>query len=141
MVLSAVATFIATGNWLERRLDMLPTGEIALLEFSPLLSGAVLTLALSALVLGGSPMSRVVGIAAAGAGLLPLMLPLVLFGVSLGDVGPVAVPWAFAIALHCATALALLLPARGLGRRRSVDGAVSARGGASGLADGDTAKR
>lgn len=110
LLVSAVATFWVNAAVMGRSFARMPTGVLAVLEFAPLVTGAVVTLGLAVFVLGGSPASRVLGILAAVAGLLPLVLPLVLFGLTYEDLGPMAVPWAAALTLHLATILALLWP-------------------------------
>lgn len=110
LLLSAVATFWVNEAIMGRSYARMPTGVVAVLEFAPLVSGAVVTLGLAVFVLGGSSASRVLGGLAAIAGLLPLGLPFVLFGMTPDDLGPLVLPWAAALTLHLATILALVWP-------------------------------
>lgn len=110
LLVSAVAMFWVNGASMGRSLARMPTGVVAVIEFAPMVSGAVVTLGLAVFVLGGSSASRILGMLAATAGLLPLGLPFVLFGMTPDDLGPLALPWAVALTLHLATILALVWP-------------------------------
>ena len=114
LLASAAATFWVTEVSMGRSFTTMPTGGVAALQFAPLVSGAVVTVGLAVFVLGGSLASRILGSLAAAAGLLPLLLPFLLVArITLDDLGPVALPWAAALALHLLTILALLWPPHG----------------------------
>jgi hypothetical protein len=113
LLASMLVTTVVNAGWLERSISPMPAGQLAVLAFAPLLPAALLALGVAVFVLGGSPASRVVGGLASLGSLSPLLLPFLMIDGLIAGLGPSAVPWVVAVALHLATFVALLLPSRG----------------------------
>ena len=105
-------TFVLHGDWVDRLPATVAGGALAALGLTPFFSGAIVIVGLAVFVLGGSPASRVMGGLATLAGIAQSLLPYPVLGITPREVGPAAVPWGIAGALHCATFVALLVSSR-----------------------------